>query len=195
VANNNAPNGFRPRIHADGTPYNSALNRYPIAYNYGTAIYIGDPVKIVSGKINIAAATDQIRGILVGFEFPKVAAFPQMPGYWPANGFTTLGNADVNVLVVDDPGVLFEAQFVNSTSAPTQADVGKYFKHIAAAGNGSTGISQIGLDYATASTTVSGFVWKLIRFVERVDNDPGAAYARGLFLPILHDFRASASAA
>lgn len=196
MANFNVPNGMRPRMHVDGSPWANALNRYPITFNYGTAIGIGDAVKLVAGKLQKAANTDQIRGVLVGFEQPRIATYAApYPAYWPAGGFTTLGSQDVYGLVVDDPNVLFEAQFGNSSSVPVIGDVSKYLKTFDNGVNTAIGISGEGMDYSTISTTVTGFVWKFVKFVERVDNDLTSANSRGLFLPILHDFRASGAAA
>ena len=195
MANSNAPNGFRPRLHADGTPWNSALNRYPIAYNYGTAIGIGDPVKLVSGKLQKAGATDQIHGIVNGFEYPKTATWGAGPAFWPAGGIATLGNADVYALVIDDPNILFEAQFGNALTVAGFSLINQYFKQYDAGVNPATGISGMGIDVSTAQGTGAGAPWRLIKFLERVDNDLTSPYIRGYFMPVLHDFRASAAAA
>lgn len=194
MANTNTPFGFKPSRYVDGRPFNGAVNTYPIAYNYNTAMYIGDPVKIVSGKVNLAGVSDQIRGILIGVRWVASSGARVFGPYW-AGTITTPGNQDAEAVVVDDPNVLFEASFTNSTSVPAQADAGQFFKHLAAAGTAATGLSAIGIDYTTKTATATSGVWRFVSFVPRVDNDTASAYSRGLFVPTLHDFRTTSGAA
>ena len=48
MANANKPSGLSPVQYLNGAPLNGQARLYSVAYNYGTAIYIGDPV-ILSG--------------------------------------------------------------------------------------------------------------------------------------------------
>jgi hypothetical protein len=187
MSNTNKPFGFRPVRNKDGGAWTGAVVRRPIAYNYGTALYIGDAIKLASGKVNIAAVTDAIDGIIVGFEIPTAANSLTPPSYWPAGGFATAGNSDVNALIVEDPGVLFEAQFGAATTVPTIADVGKYCKaSTGTAGSTATGISGQCIDVSTLNANVSGLVWKFVDFVKRPTNDTASAYPRGLFFAVSH---------
>jgi hypothetical protein len=65
--------------------------------------------------------------------------------------------ADVSVQVIDDPNVLFEAQFGNSTSVPAFADQGATFNLYDAGGNTSFATSGEGVDYTTLNTTALQF--------------------------------------
>ena len=195
MANVSKPTGFTVHNAKAGVPFvNSIAIAKPIAYNYGTAIYSGDPVKLVSGKVNLAANTDQINGIFVGLVHPLPTATFQLPAYWPANGFATLGNQDCYALVIEDPNVVFEAQF-GSATVPTIANINSYYKTGAGTANTTTGQSGVYVDASTVNTAVSGLVWKFLGFLDRPDNDRTTAYARGLFLPVRHDLAATVAAA
>lgn len=187
MSNTNSPRGFKPIGKVGGATYNGAVTPYRIASAYNTAIYAGDAVKLLStGYINKAAAGDQIRGIVVGFEWTGSDGIPRKQNYWPAST-ATLASQDAIAYVIDDPEVEFEAVFTNSTSTPAVADIGALFDLYDAGGSASTGISGEGIDYTTLATTTK--VFRFQRFVPRADNDTASAYSRGVFVAALHDYR------
>jgi hypothetical protein len=187
MANTNSPNGFKPLGSVYGAPYSGALSTYKLPSGYGTAVYPGDVVKfLTTGYVAKAAAGDQFRGIAVGFSWIGTDGRPNTLRYWPAST-VTFGAADVSVQVIDDPNVLFEAQFGNSTSVPAFADQGATFNLFDAGGNTSFATSGEGVDYTTLNTTALQF--RFVRFVPKVDNDTTSAYSRGIFAPALHDYR------
>ena len=196
MANINTPLGFKPNRSADGRDFNEATNTYPIASGYGTSIFVGDAVKLVSGKIQKAAPGDQIVGVAAGFKWIQASGLPSYAffSYWPA-GTATFAGQDGEVLVIDDPNLMFEAVFTNSTSVPSQADVGSFFNHIDVGGNPSSGLSGEGIDYTTKTATAASGVWRFVGFVARPDNDKTSAYSRGLFVPTKHNLRANSGAA
>ena len=69
------PYGFQPINSVDGKPYAGAIRQYPITAAYGTAIYNGDIVKLVSGgTIEKSGITDNVGaaatlGVLVGCQY------------------------------------------------------------------------------------------------------------------------------
>lgn len=183
MANVSSPLGFKPAGKADGTPYSGAVTPYKIAAAYGTGIYLGDVVKLITtGYINLAAAGDQMRGVFAGCTFIDATGTPKRLPYWPASQ-TTLGSQDAVALIIDDPKVLFEAQI---NAAATQAAVGANFNLVAGTGSTATGLSAEQIDFASLTTSAAQFGF--VRFVDRVDNDPTTAYARGLFIPKSHDY-------
>lgn len=187
MANENTPRGFKPVRMVSGAPYNGSLNSYKIANAYAANVFAGDPVKLLTtGYINVAGVTDQIRGIFAGVKWVGTDGVSRFSPYWPT-GTATLGSLGAEALVIDDPDVLFEAQFTNSASAATQAAVGAMFDGYDAGGSTATGISGFGVDFTTLATTAKP--WRFIGFVERPDNDQASAYARILVAPALHDFR------
>jgi hypothetical protein len=187
MPNENTPRGFKPVRMVTGAPFSGSMNPYKIANAYGTNIFAGDPVKLLTtGLIEKAAVTDQIRGVFMGVKWVGTDGVSRFSPYWPAST-ATLGSLGADAMIVDDPDVLFEAQFTNSASAASQAAVGANFDGYDAGGSTATGISGMGVDFTTLATTAKP--WRFIGFVERPDNDQASAYARGLFAPALHDFR------
>ena len=67
-----APYGFQPINSVDGKPYAGAIRQYPITASYGTAIYYGDVVRLVSGGTieksevtnNVSATNSATLGVL-----------------------------------------------------------------------------------------------------------------------------------
>lgn len=195
MSNVNAPRGFKLARDAGGRPFNGATNQYHLASGYGTNIFVGDAVKLVSGKIQKAGASDEIIGVFAGVMAPSAATPALNPflNYWPAS-YATLGGNDAVALVYDDPDLIFEAQFTNSTSVPAVADIGSYFDLIDNGGSTSSGLSGEGIDYTTKNSSSSGLVWVFVDFVQRPNNDTTSAYSRGLFRPILHAGRVNGGA-
>lgn len=185
MSNVNAPRGFKPVRLVGGTPYTGAVNTYRLPSGYTSNLFVGDVVKLLTtGYVAKANAGDQMRGVVAGFYWSGANNQPSALRYWAASG-ASYNSADVEVQVIDDPNVVFEAQFANSGSVPAVADIGAMFNLYAGAGNASTGASGEGVDYGTLTTSAAQF--RFLDFVKRVDNDPASAYSRGLFVPGLHD--------
>lgn len=170
MANVNAPFGFRPVAHLNGGDC-TRTETCRLASGYATSIHEGDPVKLVSGKIQRCAATDVPYGVFKGVKYTDSTGEIQYRNYWPANA-TTKGSVDAEVRVIADPDVLYEAQF---SATPTLSSIGSKFTTTTTAGS-DTGRSKV----AVTTTTTSGH-WKLHDFVKDAENEVGQ-YARGLFL-------------
>lgn len=189
MANSNTPFGFKPVKLMSNEPYNGGFSTYKIASGYATNIFAGDVVKLLTtGYINLAAPADQMRGVAVGFRWINAAGAPVVSAYWPASTVTK-GSQDAEIFVIDDPNMVFEAVFTNSTTAPVTADIGATFASFTgpAGGNFSSGLSAEGIDYSTNAATAQQ--WRCVSFVQRPDNDLTSAYSRAWFTPALHDFR------
>lgn len=188
MANVNAPTGFKPLCKNDGSAYTGALTSYQIANAYNTNIFLGDAVKfLTTGVIAVAAAGDQIRGIFMGCEYLDSTGKLIKSPYWPAST-ALFGSSSKNAWakVIDDPNMLFECQM---NAAPNgQTDCGALFDLTASvAGSTGSGLSGQQIDVSTLATSTK--VFRLIRFLERADNDTASIYCRGVYAPALHDFR------
>jgi hypothetical protein len=187
MANSNTPRGFKPAVDNDFRPFNGGTRWYQLPSNFATAIYAGDVVKfLTTGYLAKAVAGDQMRGVVAGFRWTAATGIPVVGVYLPANT-VTLNGADIQVQVYDDPNMVFEAVFTNSTSVPAFADKGATFNLIDTGGSAASGLSGEGIDYTTLNTTAQQF--RFMDFVQRPDNDVTSANSRGLFAPALHDFR------
>src|SRR5262245_37282696 len=116
MANPNNAMGFIPRRHVSGAPYNNAGRIYYVPASYATALFIGDPVIVVTNQadangvpvVNRASAGGgaYTTGVVMGVAFggsPVIAVTRDLPIYRPAS-------TAQYVYVCDDPEVLFEIQ-------------------------------------------------------------------------------------
>jgi len=182
MANSDIRKGFIPSRTRDSSPFSEQINHYYVPSTYATALYVGDPVvktgtanTAVAGEgknyasgtlpeINKATAGDgnAITGVIVGFE---ASSDNENIIYNPAS------NARV-VYVCDSPDVVFEIQ-ADSANAVAATDIGAnanvVYTH---AGVAATGLSGAELNTASMTTT-STYQLKILRLVERSDNELG----------------------
>lgn len=173
MANADTPAGLRPVKDVHGRAYNGAKRSYSAIASYGTALFIGDPVKITGAattlsdgrivpNVDACAATDVIDGVIVGF-----AANPTDLGS-TYRAASTLRE----VFVCDDDNMLYEIQEGSTGTALTAAAIGLNIDFVVAAGNTNTGLSGVMIDNATEATT-NTLSLKLVEFVNRPDNEIG----------------------
>jgi len=170
MANTDKPDGFTPAYHMYGGVIRPAKMR--IASGYGTAIYSGDVVTLSSGYVNQAGATSTPVGVFYGVYYTATDGTPTFSKVWTAST-ATLGSADAEVLVYNDPGIVYEAQFTAGT--PAVSFIGSKYTLSTTAGSSTTGRSKEG-----ATATTSSGVALCVGFASQPSNSIGA-YARGLF--------------
>jgi hypothetical protein len=183
MANVSRVNGFRPVKHLNGSPWNGQTNKYWVAAADGTALFVGDLVKL-SGTADVdgnasaiqAAAGNTCIGPVVWME-PNPLDLTQ--NYRPASQNLANQNAGRWVYVADSPDLIMEAQedAVGGTLAVT--NIGQNVEFIVAAGSTTTGQSGMQVDSSTANTT-STLTLRLMGFSQRPDNEVGVANAKML---------------
>lgn len=193
MANIDSPFGLKPVRHKSGAPYNGAVNPYYVPGDYGTALYIGDPV-VKTGTANTAVVaapgvgkfgigtlpainktaagdvdgnTKRITGVIVGF-----AALPNdlSKPYNPAN-------TERIALVCDDPDVVFEIQADGAVAAASMGlNAVLIYTH---GGNTTTGLSGAELDTTSnAPAADASNQLTIVRAVNREDNDTTITHAK-----------------
>jgi hypothetical protein len=189
MANVDRPSGLRPVRHKSGAPYNGAANPYFIKSDYGTALFIGDPV-VKTGTSNTAAVkvpgagsfaigtlpeinkatagdANAVTGVIVGFA--PLATDLNKP-YNPAS-------TERVAFVCDDPDMLFEIQADGAIPAASMGLNGVFiYTH---SGSTTTGLSGVELDTTSdvpAADASNQMV--IIRAVNREDNDTTLTHAR-----------------
>ena len=167
MANTDRTHGFTPLKHITGAPYNGLANIYNIASDYGTAIGVGDIVKLAGSAdsrgiptIAKAGATDLPLGVVIG-RTPLATDLSKT--YVPAS---TGGY----VMVCDDPDIIMIAQ---EDGTLTAADIGLNTKPTVTGCDTTTGISTEELDYSEAGTT-NTLMLKILRLYNIEDNAIGA---------------------
>lgn len=202
MANVNKPMGLLPVQYLNGSPWSGQARLYSIAYNYGTALYVGDPV-ISSGTsdsngvqgIAIYGGTGAIRGVVVGIgRYEGLIANPGNldRAYYPANGDGV--NAPWYAMVVDDPNVLFEVQEHSNGTQLAAADIGMNTLLYSGAGNGYVSGWQLSSATDATPATTATLAVRLMGLVRKADNAFGA-YAKHLIKINVHELGTGTGAA
>lgn len=176
MANIDRPAGFKPVGHINGHPWNGKANMYYIPSTDSTAVFMGDAVKTAgsadsTGKyptVTQATATHPIRGVAIGFSDQPYVSFDTSDlnrKYRPAS-------TAMYVLVVDDPGVIFEIQEDNDTEDMEALDVGATCDIIVGNGDTDNGMSGMELDSSDGGST-SSQQCLVLRVTNREDNALG----------------------
>lgn len=186
MANVSRPNGFKPVKHRNGSPYNGQATLYYIPSTDGTAVYIGDAVKLAGSAdpgfgdaqtVTLAAAGDAIVGIVVGF-------LPD-PTNLNVGGTFRAANTNRYVWVADSPDIIYEVETSNGTL--TVVDMGLNANLAVGSPSATMGRSAATIDAGTKNTSAAR-VFRLVGFVPRPDNDPTAASAKILVSINLHQY-------
>jgi hypothetical protein len=194
MANTSRVNGFRPVKHLNGSPYNGQFNLYTIPATDGTAVFVGDLVKLAGSAdatgayatVERAAAGNPVIGAVVGF----------VPDYSNLNaaGQYRVASTLRYVMVADSPDLIFECESDNGGAALAITDVGRAADILVGAGSTTTGQSGMQLDSSTAATNTSTFPLKIMGFSPRVDNEIGN-YAKALVMINAHQLTSGAGIA
>ena len=156
MANTDAAFGFKPIRHLSGAPWNGATKKFLVEDNYGTAIFVGDPVSItgdvgvddatgIYNPVNISASSTTgtiITGIVVSID-PILTDLTKT--YIPANT-----GGYVNVCV--DTDVVYIGQD-NAGKTLTGADMGYNANIVSGTGSTVTGLSGWEIDSGDINTT------------------------------------------
>jgi len=173
MANPDTPRGLIPVGYVGGAPYNGAARIYTVAAGNGVRIGVGDPVTTaavgtgqeVNGVSSIdvvrAATGDVITGVVVG-------VLPQVATSLPYRAASTLRQ----LLVADDPNLLFEIQEVSGGTALALADIGLNADFVVADCSTVTGYSNVELNNVGEAGT-NTLDLKIIGFKNAPDNAIG----------------------
>ena len=155
MANSDTPWGLAP-IHFDEA---ADCHYYPVTNNYGTALYVNDPVvRVNAGTIERASTGDGapiLGSIIALFVQNGVTSLLFPDNLTPVQYMAATPGASLQywALVCDNPNVYFAAQEDGDTDDLAFADIGDnvniIFTH---AGNATTGISGMEIDSNTEGT-------------------------------------------
>jgi hypothetical protein len=190
MANTSKICGFRPVKHVNGSSYNGQANIYAVAAADGTAIFVGDPVKLAADGnaqgvqiVTKATAGAAVLGVCVGVINTKLD---------PVAGGLTSGSMALDtpqyrvastaqyILVCDSPDVIYEVEAAtgsNSAYSFAVADIGLNADLTTVAGSTTTGYSAAALDMATKATTAT-LQFKIMGVVQRPDNEITGNYTK-----------------
>ena len=192
MANISKIRGFTPVKHTNGSPYNGQANIYFVPASDGTALFVGDPVKLLADanaqgvqQVTKATAGAAVLGVVVGIINTKLD---------PIAGGMTGGSISIDtpvyrpastgqyVLVCDSPDVVYEVEASTGANAAYSfavADVGLNADLTTVAGSTTTGTSAASLNMAGAANTAT-LQWKILGVVQRPDNEITGQYTKVL---------------
>jgi hypothetical protein len=153
-----APYGLEPINSVDGKPYAGAIRQIPITASYGTAIYNGDIVKLVTGgtveksAIGANVTAQPTLGVFVGCSYTNSSGQPVQGQYYPAS------SANGVAYVVLDPQAAFKVAVTTSgntsvVTSVTRAVVGTNMEIATGAGSTATGNSGLSVVSGSAANT------------------------------------------
>jgi len=189
MATTATPMGAEPvnTLSASGS-YSGKVRHIKIASAYGTAIFYGDFVKVVSsGTIERAAVTTAVVagtiGIFVGCSYTdpnsnQLTFNQQFPASTAAS--------DIMAYVVDDPKLVFRMQ---GDEAIAQTGLGNNVSAVNTAGSTSIGRSKNALDGGSIATT-NTLPLRVLEFVDGPTSSVGDTYTDCLvtYLPLSHAY-------
>ena len=176
------PYGFKPVNLIGGQVFAGSTRDYPIQYNYGTAIYYGDFVKLTSGYIEILANTISSNvavGVFLGCYYTNpTTKNRQYSQYYPGN--ITAG--DITAIICDDPDTVFRVAVTTGASATTIGSassiiVGQNLAGNTVTGNATTGNSNGAIVGSTPATSTGNF--RIMELVPDTQISYSAVYVSG----------------
>jgi len=178
MATSATPNGAEPigTCSSSGS-FSGKVVHIKIASAYGTAIFYGDFVKLVTaGTVELDAGTTALTsiGIFMGCKYTdpnsNQMTFSQS---WPAS--TVASDAAAYVLI--DPDVLFRMQ---GDATIAQDGLGANFAVVQTAGSTTIGRSKNACDSSTVATTATLPV-RLVDFYDGPSSSVGDSFTDGIF--------------
>lgn len=178
MANVSRVNGFTPVQHLTGAPYNGQFRTYSVPASDGTALGVGDVVKLAADgttgslsdgtgglkSVIKAAAGDAIVGVVIGFDI--VPDSLNTPQYRVASTLRKVRVADATDLV-------FMVEVSNGTVAA--GIVGENYNHANGTVSTTTGLSGATLDLNSGTPGGATASFKILQFVQAPDNEIGAS--------------------
>jgi hypothetical protein len=168
------PYGLVPVKLLSGSPFVGVTRHYKIASGYGTAIFNGDAVKLVTGGTVERDAYDAAMtpiGVFVGCTYTdpnlKYKVFRQN---YPAS---TVAD-DIEAYVVDATDVLYKAAVLSSGTTIgdlAQTDIGANVAGVDNTGDSTSGNSRGGISDTSATTNTLPF--RIVGLVEETKNSSG----------------------
>lgn len=181
MANVNAASGFQPYAYAWGAPWGGAVRTYYVPVGNGTALYLGDPVQIITNssdgngvqtcEIATAGGGATCSGVFMGIS--NNAGQTTIPVLQSESVYLPASTA-AYIYVADDPFLLFRAQEDGVGGAMVSGASGRNADMVAGSGSTVTGLSGWQIDSSTLATT-NTLQLRIIQLLQQSDNAVGLA--------------------
>ena len=167
------PYGLVPVKLISGTPFAGVTRQYKIASGYGTSIFAGDAVKLVTGgtveRDTFDAAMTPI-GVFMGCSYTDATLGKVFRQYFPAGTVAS----DIEAYVVDATDVLFKVAVVSSGTTIGDlalTDIGANVAGVDNTGDTASGNSRCAISDTSATTNTLPF--RIVGLVEETKNTSG----------------------
>ena len=186
-----APYGLKPINLIGGQVFAGATRQLVIANTsgtgYGTSIFYGDVVKIVSGgtiEKDTGTTTATPCGVFLGCQYTSaVTGQLTFSQYYPAS-LAVKSGTEILAFVADDPDQLFKVVLVAGTTADNTSSglaptflgrtvIGSNAQLVQNAGSSVTGDSKVGIYTAAGATTTDTLPIRIIDVVPDTANSSG----------------------
>ena len=179
-----APYGLKPINLIGGQVFAGATRQYVIASAYGTSIFNGDVVKVVSGgtiEKDTGQATATPVGVFMGCSYVNAQGQVIYSQYYPASTTAPTGTL-ITAYVADDPDQLFKVVLVAGQTedgnglTPAflgRTVIGSNAELVQNSGVVATGDSRIGIYTAAGATTTASLPIRIIDVVPDTANSSG----------------------
>ena len=151
-----APYGLKPVNLVGGLPFAGATRQFKIASGYGTGLFNGDLVKLVTGgtvEKDAGTTTATPVGVFLGCSYTDpTLGYKLFSQYWPASTVAS----DAVAYVCDDPDALFKVVAVSGTTVVAGysiALIGSNVQLVQNAGSTATGNSKVAILGTSSDTT------------------------------------------
>lgn len=111
--------GLNPARKVGSAPDNKGLTPHKLTSGYAVSLAVGDPVKLVNGRIERATNGDPAIGVFHSVRYTAVNGEYKIEKAWVAS---TVGR-DIEVLVMDDPAATFHVVGDGATHGALPGDV------------------------------------------------------------------------
>lgn len=167
MPNVSRPMGFRPVMYLGGACYTGQVRKYHIPASDGTAVAVGDLVKLVG-----TADANGVQTVTRVSDGAADAPIGSVVGFVPDRAFESQTHRSASTLryalVANDPNLVYEAQADEAITIA--ADIGLNAAVTVTAINTTTGVSNMQVDASTKATTATLPV-KIIGLVSEPAND------------------------
>lgn len=183
MPNANTPRGIIPYAYRSGAPYNGAVRTYYVPVGNATALYIGDPVILITNSgdgngvqtVEIATAgstTTNLSVAILGAFMGRSnnAGVTTLPVLQSDNVYLPAGKA-AYVYVSDDPTLLYEVQEDSVGGALASGAAGRNAPLVA--GAGSTFTNYSGWQLQSSNLSTSAYQMRIIELLQQGDNAIG----------------------
>lgn len=183
MANANTPRGIIPYAYRSGAPYNGAVRTYYVPVGNGTALYIGDPVILITNNsdgngvqtVEVATAgstTTNISVAILGAYMGRSnnAGQATIPVTQDQSVYLPASTA-AYVYVSDDPTLLYWVQEDSVGGALASGAVGRNAPLVAGAGSTFSGYS--GWQLQSSNINTAAYQMRLVELLQETDNAIG----------------------